>query len=138
MATVRLASDGEIPLAMSRPVVFGGKSRRAPSGKVTATIAKAPIAHSLPTDAGKRGERDIAGEINRATGQTRSLISETRHNFTERSGGFKLWQSIAATVAQESSRQDHTAAPLPDDRGTHVRARTRIAIKRVQISSAAG
>jgi hypothetical protein len=44
---------------------------------------------------------------------------------------------IAAHLAQESSRQDHTAAPLPDDRGTHVRGTTRIAIKRVQNSSAA-
>ena len=38
MATVRLASEGEMPLAMSRPVVPWAYSRRAPSGKVTATI----------------------------------------------------------------------------------------------------
>jgi hypothetical protein len=41
-------------------------------------------------------------------------------------------RGIAARVAQESSTQDHTAAPLPDDRGTYVRATTRIAIKRVK------
>src|SRR3569833_600057 len=34
IATVRLASDGEMPLAMSRPVVLSGYSRLAPSGKV--------------------------------------------------------------------------------------------------------
>src|ERR1700727_678379 len=51
-----------------------------------------------------------------------------RHNPTRRSSGFKLWQSIAARLAQESSRQDHTAAPLPDARGTPARATTRIAI----------
>jgi len=62
-----------------------------------------------------------------ATGHTVSC-----HNPTERSGGFKLRRAIAAHVAQESSRQDHTAAPLPDDRGTYVRATTRIAIKRVK------
>src|SRR5262249_325113 len=39
MATVRLASDGEICLAMSRPVDPFGYSRRAPSGKVSATTA---------------------------------------------------------------------------------------------------
>jgi hypothetical protein len=55
-----------------------------------------------------------------------------RHNSTARSGGFKLWRTIAARAAQESSRQDHTAAPLPDDRKAQVRATTRIAIKRVQ------
>src|SRR5262245_61981097 len=38
MATVRLASDGEMPLAMSRPLVPAGNSRRAPSGKVSVTI----------------------------------------------------------------------------------------------------
>src|SRR5262249_23532462 len=39
MATVRLASDGEICLAMSRPVDPFGYSRCAPSGKVSATTA---------------------------------------------------------------------------------------------------
>ena len=38
MATVRLASEGEMPLAISNPVTPLGKSRRAPSGKVKATI----------------------------------------------------------------------------------------------------
>jgi len=33
IATVRLASEGEMPLAMSRPVELSGYSRRAPSGK---------------------------------------------------------------------------------------------------------
>jgi hypothetical protein len=36
MATVRLAKEGEMPLATSRPVVPEGYSRRAPSGKVSA------------------------------------------------------------------------------------------------------
>src|SRR3954464_2423147 len=34
IATVRLASDGEMPLASSRPVMLLAYSRRAPSGKV--------------------------------------------------------------------------------------------------------
>src|SRR5437879_12491265 len=39
MATVRLASDGEMPLAISRPVLPLGNSRFAPSGKVTAIFS---------------------------------------------------------------------------------------------------
>ena len=35
------------------------------------------------------------------------------------------------TRAPESSNYDHTGAPLPAERCTHVRATTRIAIKRV-------
>ena len=34
IATVRLASEGEMPLAISRPVMSNGNSRFAPSGKV--------------------------------------------------------------------------------------------------------
>jgi len=64
-------------------------------------------------------------------------FAETRHNPTARSGRFESRQPIAAHVAQESSRQDHTAAPLPDDREPQVCAGTRLAIKRVQNSSAA-
>ena len=38
IATVRLASEGDMPLAISKPVVFLGNSRLAPSGKVTAIM----------------------------------------------------------------------------------------------------
>ena len=38
IATERFASDGEMSLAISRPVMFWGNSRRTPSGKVTATM----------------------------------------------------------------------------------------------------
>src|SRR6266478_6676046 len=43
IATVRLASDGEIALATSKPVMPVGYSRRAPSGKVSATEPVAAI-----------------------------------------------------------------------------------------------
>src|SRR5215813_9018885 len=43
IATVRLASDGEIALATSKPVMPLGYSRRAPSGKVSATKPVAAI-----------------------------------------------------------------------------------------------
>ena len=45
IATLRLARDGEIDLAMSRPERPGSKARLAPSGNVTWTII-APMAHS--------------------------------------------------------------------------------------------
>ena len=57
IATVRLASEGEMPLAISKPVMPWGNSRRAPSGKVNATISVLLFAHSLPTNAGKRRGR---------------------------------------------------------------------------------
>src|SRR4051794_7086882 len=49
IATVRFASDGEMPLAISRPVMLFGNSRRAPSGKVRAIIGCCSTGFRLAT-----------------------------------------------------------------------------------------
>src|ERR1700733_4602169 len=49
IATVRLASDGEMPLAMSRPVMLLGNSRLAPSGKMRAMRGSGSIGFKLAT-----------------------------------------------------------------------------------------
>src|SRR3979490_3249972 len=55
IATVRLASEGEMPFAMSRPVMLAGYSRRAPSGKVRATMGLGSSGSLPRTGVGKRG-----------------------------------------------------------------------------------
>src|SRR5471030_536657 len=49
IATVRLASDGEMPLAISRPVMLLGNSRLAPSGKVRAMRGSGSTGFRLAT-----------------------------------------------------------------------------------------
>src|SRR3977135_3061265 len=49
IATVRLASDGEMPLAISRPVMLLGNSRLAPSGKMRAMRGSGSIGFRLAT-----------------------------------------------------------------------------------------
>src|SRR5256714_1380475 len=78
IATVRLASEGEMPLAMSSPVVSLGNSRVAPSGKVSAilldstgfrllrlylkSVIEISCGSLLRTSAGKLGSSGIAGD----------------------------------------------------------------------------
>src|SRR5213082_3155807 len=97
IATVRLASEGEMPLAISRPVVSLGNSRVAPSGKVSATLLdstgfrllrlylKSVIAIScgslLRTSAGKLGSSGIAGDSHVAIRQA----EQCRENISFRS-----------------------------------------------------
>src|SRR2546430_13446298 len=102
MATVRLASEGEMPLAISRPVLPLGNSRFAPSGKVTAIFSVGsagfrlvilywnPDADSclsgidlscgslLRTSAGKRGNSGIAGDSGGAIGVPSRKSAENR------------------------------------------------------------
>src|SRR4051812_28937173 len=49
IATVRFASDGEMPLATSKPVMFFGNSRLAPSGKVRAMRGSGSTGFKLAT-----------------------------------------------------------------------------------------
>ena len=65
IATVRFANEGEMPLAMSRPVVPWGYSRRAPSGKVSATISVSLLTRCLRMQVSV--ELDIAGGSDDAT-----------------------------------------------------------------------
>src|SRR6202035_3490319 len=114
-----------------------GERRRNPLGDVEA----GGVWRKIPTRAVGKGHGDhcqklqlltrcLRTQVSVGQGYSRRIrprnqaktgpIAETRHNLTARSRGFKSWKAIAARVAQESSRQDHTAAPLPDDRGTYV------------------